>query len=85
MWIKLLCRYERAKGIAHSGDVIEVDATEGKRLVDELGLAETAEKPKAPKADTNKAAAAGTTPPETGGGDGGNSGSTDDDNVGSRE
>lgn len=84
MWIKLLCRYEHAKGIAHSGDVIEVDAAEGKRLVDELGLAEKAEKPKAPKADTNKAAAAGTTPPETGG-DGGNIGSTDDATAGNGE
>lgn len=49
MWVKLKCSYQQKGGEAVAGTVIEVSAGEGKRLVNELGVAELANKPAPPE------------------------------------
>ena len=59
MWVKLKCSYHQKDGEAVAGSVIEVSAGEGKRLVNELGVAELANKPAPP--EPSGAAAGGDT------------------------
>lgn len=83
MWIKLLCCYETADGRHAAGDTVEVDNAEGKRLVDDLGVADKADKPARGAKTATKPESTTTPPPDTGGGDGaGNGGSADDAGTG---
>nr|WP_294864351.1 hypothetical protein [uncultured Pseudogulbenkiania sp.] len=74
MWIKLLCSYQTADGAHSAGDTLDVGDAEGKRLVDELGVAEKAGKPARAAKSAPKTESATTPPARSSGGDGGGEG-----------
>lgn len=67
MKIKLLCRYEHAKGVAVAGELIDVSDDEAHRLADELGLAEKVGKAGKPSGKPAPADDPGTDPDAPGG------------------